>query len=103
MRYLLPKSELQSDAPGWFIAEYASDNVFRGRRELMFRCPKCLCLGALGLHSVDQNGEVNASVLHQRPSAGVETCGWHEWVTLEGWPPSLHKAAGERFITETPN
>lgn len=54
------------------------------------------CAGVYGYslltnHSIDQNGEVNASVLCT-DGTGNE---YHEFVILEDWPKDIHKVAGE--------
>jgi len=38
--------------------------------------------GSLVNHTIEPNGEVNASYLCHRAD-----CGWHEMVVLEGWAP----------------
>ncbi len=66
---------------------------------MLMRCPKCLQLSGLQLHSIEPNGEVNASVLCNCKVEGGE-CGWHEWVVLDGWDPEWRKNAGEEYCTK---
>ena len=47
------------------------------------RCAQCGCWGASkGGHTVDVDGNVNPSWLHE-PNG--RACGWHVWLRLEGW------------------
>jgi hypothetical protein len=45
----------------------------------------------LTLHTIDSNGEVNASVLCTDGTGGE----YHEWVILDDWPSKMHKRAGQ--------
>ncbi len=68
---------------------------------MVMRCPKCKGLTALLLHSIDTNGEVNASVLcNQKRKVEDTECGWHEWVVLDGWDPAWRKVANEEYLTK---
>lgn len=47
-------------------------------------CPGCGVPLTLGrAHTIEPNGDVNPSFWDLPPRG----CGFHEWVTLEGWPP----------------
>jgi hypothetical protein len=45
-------------------------------------CPRCLCVFSLPNHKIDAAGKVTPSVVC--PHSG---CGFHEFVTLDGWTP----------------
>jgi hypothetical protein len=60
-----------------------------GRKEVVFRCPNghgAACTN----HSIEPNGEINASVLCWEND-------YHEWCILDGWPSDMRKRAGEHF------
>lgn len=64
-------------APGsWFLSA----------GQPVHRCPECLRAAAMVLHSVDADGEVNASI------ACVSPCGYHVWGKLDGWTHGVKKA-----------
>ncbi len=55
--------------PGWYMGTENAPT---------FRCPECKGSGDLTAHTIDDNGEVNASVLCH--------CGkYHEFITLKDW------------------
>lgn len=71
---------------------------------VMWKCPTCHRVGALAGHSVDANGEVNASVACNgrrstwSPLDGKtirSPCDFHEWIVLDDWPDGVTKTAGE--------
>ena len=46
----------------------------------LLSCPVCGRVSSLKDHTVEENGEVNPSVV-----CGYEGCTFHEWVTLIDW------------------
>lgn len=66
----------QYPSPAWWLAR---DGVVWMR---------CLCgnLIGIGQHRVDDNGDVNPSVSHDWG------CGWHHYITLEGWTYGVREA-----------
>lgn len=60
--------------------------------EVYMHCVGVWGLSALTNHSIESNGEVNASVL-STDGTGAE---YHEFVILDGWNPSMYKIAGEK-------
>jgi hypothetical protein len=84
---------------GWLPQEWDCGTEDDGRWTAYIRCPKCHHLAGLRNHTIDAAGNVEASVLHSYVHKGVEKCGWHEFVTLAGWPPALKKDAGTWFLT----
>lgn len=91
-RVHLPRLDLGKlgirDLAGWWTnCELPSGNI-----EILFRCANNRNAG-IANHSIDSNGEVNASVLCH---CG---CGYHEFVVLDNWPKKWSKAAGEKYVT----
>ena len=71
-------------------------------KEIEFFCPNCRHWAGLRLHSIDQNGEVNASVACAgKKKLGEERvpCDYHEFVILDDWPHDWSKKAGDSTIT----
>lgn len=55
---------------------------FPSGRTAIISCPKCGFSASLRDHSIDDNGDVNPSLV-----CPGEGCGFHEWITLAGWEP----------------
>ena len=53
-----------------------------GRRTATMSCPRCGRPASLSGHEIAASGEVSPSVVCPH-----EPCGFHEFVTLEGWTP----------------
>lgn len=77
---------------------------------VVFKCPRCRQHSYLTLHTIDNTGEVNASILcngirKTRPVDPAnpegdwvrEPCDYHEFVILDEWPENLWKPAGQQF------
>lgn len=80
------------ELPGWFISK--ENSVINGKAQmgvdtLMFRCICKKFTATLLNHSVDANGEVNASIL-----CGAKGCNYHIWGILEEWEVGRTKKAG---------
>jgi hypothetical protein len=90
----------EEDPFGWFVADCVTQRGEKLGKRVMFKCPKCKQFGCLTLHSIDRNGEVNASLLHHYPIDGKETCGYHEFIVLDGWPRDYIKKAGDEYLTK---
>jgi len=85
---------------GWIVhkeVSYEKDEYLG--HYMMMRCPKCLQLAGLELHSIEPNGEVNASILCNCRTKDGE-CGWHEWAVLDEWDSRWRKNAGDRYLTK---
>lgn len=54
-------------------------------RTVLVRCPKCATVGPLD-HDVDAAGNVIPSLVCPEQIRPNVACGFHETVTLEGWP-----------------
>jgi len=82
-RFALPKVTVEEKRGGWYMLELDLNDGSEKQEAPVFRCPKCLTLSALRLHSISLAGEVDASVLC--------SCGWHQYVILQDWPPTMRK------------
>lgn len=83
----LPKlnnKQIGENILGWFLV-----NTNEGKK-VIFQCPSGHRAG-LELHSIDRNGEVNASVLCYEND-------YHEMVILDDWDNNFYKVAGEETI-----
>ena len=53
-----------------------------GRMTATMSCPTCGQVASLSGHTINPGGHVNPSLV-----CPYEGCGFHEYVTLEGWTP----------------
>ena len=81
-----PKDKEGNRVAGWFIDP--KDGVF-------FITPNVRGMGRLTLHTIDNNGEVNASVLVRGVGYDGKDAEYHEFVILDDWDSSYHKDAGK--------
>lgn len=66
-----------------------------GRWQVVTTCGQCGAVaGCLVKHSIEENGEVNASYV-----CSATGCGWHVFVRLDGWDLG-RKDAGVAFVKE---
>lgn len=49
------------------------------------RCECGIILGGLRNHTIDEDGTVNVSVLHDKDLKGPHECNWHTHVKLDKW------------------
>lgn len=79
---------LHTAGPSWLLQ---SDGT------VLLRCACGVLLGSPTRHSIAPTGEVNASIVCDRPSCGRQPCGWHVYGRLMDWP-GLALAAGEAKV-----
>lgn len=77
-----------TDQHGWFFLQLHEGGP--DRRMVCVRCEHCGTTGRLVAHSIETNGEVQASI--NCCEAG------HDFYRLEDWPSDLHKPRGEEFV-----
>lgn len=97
MRKHIPRINPYSfpDTDGWFLANAEGGLV------VLFRAVGIKGYGKLTPHSIDANGEVNASVLIRGVNDAGEPSEYHEFVTLDDWDNRMTKKAGDEFLTIT--
>lgn len=96
----LPKIEkwTMPETGGWFIDDTNGKGVDMKGDEVYIQCFPIQGYGRLTLHSIEPNGEVNASVRNVGADKNGNTVEYHEFVVLDNWSPAHSKKAGERFI-----
>jgi hypothetical protein len=72
-------------AASWASLEPGAWYVWAGRP--IVKCPTCRGAAGLGKHTITPAGLVEPSVV-----CGYAGCGFHEFITLEGWDPALLEA-----------
>ncbi len=92
-----PRDKDGNRIAGWFIG--TADEV--EGEQVFFVAPNVAGMGRLTNHSIDRNGEVNASVLVKGVPAewngktrNVDLAEYHEFIVLEDWDKDYIKKAG---------
>lgn len=95
----LPKVEpwTYPETGGWFLDTEIDKEGNTLGEVVMILVPTVHGYGNIANHSVDRNGEVNASVLLRGAKDGVDA-EYHEWVVLDGWDPGTFKLESNRYI-----
>lgn len=95
MRKTIPRIQPYEfpDTDGWFLANA------EGGIMVLFRAAGIQGYGKLTAHSIDANGEVDASVLIRGTDESGNPAEYHEFVTLEDWDRRMTKRAGDEYVT----
>lgn len=64
---------------------------------VFLRCECGLILGSLKNHSIDAEGFVRASVLHDSSIKGPRECSWHTFVVLKDWTDGAQGAGSQKY------
>lgn len=106
----IPKIEYGSFPPGagWGLADHYDPITHqKSGYEPQWLCPVCRHWYRLTLHSIEKNGEVNASVLcpgkrwNGPEKDELLPCNYHEFVIFDDWDPRYYKVAGHETIIDT--
>ena len=85
-RVHLPRVPCDSMLPGWSFFSIG------GRPDsVVVRCAHCKSMGMLVKHSIEPNGEVNASIYCCEPG--------HIFAVLDDWPEGLRKSAEAQGVS----
>ena len=83
-----PSFKVDPDAPtvrpAWLVDEAGLVYV---------RCACGWIIGSPRLHSIDEDGSVNASLMH-----GERGCPWHVWGRFENWTHGALAAGAPKFV-----
>jgi hypothetical protein len=80
---------LDEHSVGWYFDPDCHYPREGEQKCVVFRCPNGHH-AAVTLHSIEPNGEINASILCWKND-------YHEFGILDGWPTNMRKRAGEHF------
>ncbi len=84
---------------GWYIGK-GDQHIPELKGDMVYIIvPNIQGAGRLTNHSIERDGEVNASVLQKGVNKKGEDVEYHEFVILDDWDNKMSKEAGKQFIT----
>lgn len=82
------------DEKGWCI--HREDGI----EKVFLSCPGIRGMSRITHHSIEPNGEVNASVLCTQPWGDEGMNEYHAFVVLDNWDTAYRKNAGDEGLTK---